>query len=232
MSKIKRFKIKTLILVIFFILITIFISKNYYYINISLYDENIKKIKDTNWGFYNNTNEIIFCGDSLTNGGDWEQMFSNNNIKNKGIGGDTTRGLLRRIELIHRSKPKKIFIMIGINDLRRKINLKRIIQNYSDIIKILKEKSPKTELIVQSVLPVNKEKFGNGIDNKNVIELNQKLKEITQKEKVIFVDLFHLFDDGNINLNKKYTDDGIHLNKNAYVIWKKHISKFIDNKTN
>ena len=58
-------------------------------------------------------NEIIFLGNSITEGGDWKVLFPNQNVINRGISGDTTDGILFRLDEITSSKPKKIFILIG-----------------------------------------------------------------------------------------------------------------------
>ena len=62
-------------------------------------------------------NEIIMLGNSITDGCEWSELFQNSNIKNRGISGDITEGVLYRLDEVTRSKPAKVFLLIGINDL-------------------------------------------------------------------------------------------------------------------
>ena len=175
----------------------------------------------------NTEDEIIFLGDSITDGCEWSELFQNNKIKNRGIGSDTTIGVLKRLQEVYTSKPEKIFIMIGIYDLGLGRDIDDILNNYNEIIKRISEKSPNTELIIQSILPINKEIYGNGIKNKTVIDLNTELEKLASQQNLTFVNLFNIFDDGNENLSNKYTVDGIHLNGDGYVLWKNSISDLV-----
>lgn len=64
----------------------------------------------------NESNEIIFLGDSITDRCEWFELLSNPNVKNRGLSGDKTSGVLDRLSEITESKPFKVFIMIGVND--------------------------------------------------------------------------------------------------------------------
>lgn len=61
--------------------------------------------------------DIIFLGNSITNGGEWAELIGNPHVKNRGISGDRTDGILDRLHVITKGKPAKIFLLIGINDL-------------------------------------------------------------------------------------------------------------------
>ncbi|MBW6498842.1 MAG: sialate O-acetylesterase, partial [Bacteroidales bacterium] len=61
--------------------------------------------------------EIIMLGNSITNVGAWEELLQNPRVKNRGISGDNTFGVLARMDEVLSSKPAKIFILIGINDI-------------------------------------------------------------------------------------------------------------------
>ena len=47
-------------------------------------------------------NDIIFLGNSITDGGEWSELFQNPNCKNRGISGDVVAGVLNRLETITR----------------------------------------------------------------------------------------------------------------------------------
>jgi lysophospholipase L1-like esterase len=171
-------------------------------------------------------NEIIFVGDSLTNRGEWSELFENPNIKNRGINGDNTYGLLKRLDQLTASRPSKIFIMLGINDLISRENLEQITYKYRLILKTIKQLIPSTQVFVQSVLPVNnRTKFI--LDNNDVIAFNNKLKGLANEFKYEYVDLYSAFAIDN-QLPEQYTNDGIHLNGTGYLVWKQVISKYIE----
>ena len=79
-------------------------------------------------------------GDSITFGINWNELF-NMNIINRGIGSDTTEGFLSRMENIYAINPKKVFIMGGINDIFKGIEVNQIFSNYIKIIEALKNKN-------------------------------------------------------------------------------------------
>lgn len=173
--------------------------------------------------------EIIFLGNSITNGCEWHELFKNPKIKNRGINGDYTVGVLNRLDEIVRSQPKKIFLMIGINDLGRDIPVDTVIKNYQKILDTIKIRSPKTEIFIQSVLPDNLEISPNRQPIHLILELNRKLKILATKNDLVFIDLYPSFIDKNGYLDSSLTNDGLHLMGKGYLIWKKIIVKYIDN---
>lgn len=63
--------------------------------------------------------DIIFLGNSITNGAEWSELFSNKHVKNRGISGDICMGVYDRLDAVLKGKPAKIFLLIGINDVSR-----------------------------------------------------------------------------------------------------------------
>jgi len=116
----------------------------------------------------NNPNEIIFLGNSITDGCEWSELFGNPSIINRGISGDRTDGVLQRLSEVTESKPSKVFIMIGVNDISGGIELNKITLNYRDIIEKIKSDSPDTKIYIQSVLPTLNHPF---VKNDSVVVL-------------------------------------------------------------
>lgn len=176
------------------------------------------------------SNTIYFLGDSLTDGCEWSELLSNPKIKNRGINGDTTQGILNRLNQITQSKPQKIFIMIGINDLLSNTEINKILNNYQKIITTIRADSPKTKIYIESILPINFEidKTKYGINNQNISNFNNNLKNLADNSNIFYIDLYPYFLDSSDQLDKQYTLDGIHLNGQGYLIWKKEVSKYID----
>jgi len=129
---------------------------------------------------------IVFLGDSITQWTEWSEMFPDQNVINRGIAGDTTLGMLNRIEDIAKTKPKKVFIMIGVNDIGK--GMPNIFDNYKQILQKLKEQSPNTLIYVESVLPTN-----GSVDNKKIRSLNNDLKNLCQEQDYEYIDLYSKF---------------------------------------
>ena len=177
----------------------------------------------------NTNNEIVFLGDSITDFGRWNEMFQNINIKNRGIRGDRTDGVLERLSEIVSSSPDKIFLMIGINDLSSKKKISEIVSNYEKILRYVIEKTPHTKIFVQSVLPVNEnipDRLGHA-KKEDVIKLNTELKELCSRYGIKYIDLFRLFRNDNDQFKEEYTIDGLHPNGKGYLVWKSAIERYV-----
>jgi lysophospholipase L1-like esterase len=173
-------------------------------------------------------NEIIFLGNSITDGAEWFELFDGNvNIKNRGIGGDDTDGVLERLDEVTSSKPAKIFIMIGTNDLAFGKSVDHVISNHKLIIDRIKKASPSTKIYIQSVLPVD-DAVHYTRPNEDILAINQQLIEIVEKENLVYIDLVPAFKDDSGKLSKAYSIDGLHLNAAGYIKWKELIKQYID----
>lgn len=170
--------------------------------------------------------DTIFLGDSLTDRCAWSELFENLSLKNRGISGDNLYGVLNRLDQVTASRPQKIFVMIGINDIIAKEKLDRVFYKYNLMLSRIKESTPKTQVFIQSVLPVNNN-FKPIADNANIILLNNELKILAKKFKYEYIDLYSQMAADN-QLFADYTNDGIHLNGKGYLVWKQAISKYID----
>lgn len=172
----------------------------------------------------NDTSEIIFLGNSITDYCDWYELFGNANIKNRGIDGDIINGVIDRLDEIVESNPKKIFLMIGINDLGRKRSVAQILTDYDRLLSLIKQKSPETKLFIQSILPTDNRENLQIVD---IIAINTGLKNLTEKYDLTYVNLFDLLKTKENKLDMIYTFDGLHLNGKGYLIWKKEIEGYV-----
>ena len=164
---------------------------------------------------------VIFLGNSLTDAGRWNDILPELPVLNRGISGDISFGVLARLDEVIRHQPAKVFLMIGVNDLKRNIPTEYIIANYQKIVQKIREASPHTVIYLNSVLPINEQKLiepFRAVKNENINILNLALKEISMKnKKVRYVDLHPLLADTKGNLKPDITPDGIHLEVAAYV---------------
>ncbi len=167
--------------------------------------------------------EIIFLGNSITDIGEWAEIWNNKKVKNRGISGDNTFGVLARLGEVLSSAPSKIFIMIGINDIARETPDSIIISNYKKILKSIQAQSPATKIFVQSILPTNDnftEFKRHQQKTAHIIVINKVLEQYCVANKIIYVDLYSSFLDQDKKLNRQYTNDGLHINGAGYLKWK------------
>lgn len=173
--------------------------------------------------FPNAKTDIIFLGNSITAGVNWDELLQNPKAKNRGIGGDISFGVLERLAEVTEGHPAKLFILIGINDIARNIPDAVILANYQRIIQQVKQQSPVTKIYFQTILPVNNEvlpKKAHYDKDDHIAAVNQGIKALGKKEKITVIDLHpHFLKEGK--LNKAYTYDGLHLNIQGYQLWKK-----------
>lgn len=167
--------------------------------------------------------DIVFVGNSITDGAEWSELFSNNNVKNRGISGDISEGVYERLGNVVIGKPAKIFLMIGVNDIARGIEPSVIVDNMQKIIKKIQNDSPKTKIYIQSLLPINADfnMFQEHMKPQMIKDINQQYKALAQKHKLIFIDLYnHFLEKGTDKLAPKYTNDGLHLMGDGYLLWR------------
>lgn len=179
----------------------------------------------------------ILLGDSISLWFPAELLPPQENWLNQGISGETSAGLLRRLELIDDTEPTAIFVMIGINDLLKGIKDDTVIANQTLILRYLKRQHPNAKIIVQSILPHSAGKATwEGRDrlpqapNERIRNLNNRLREVAETEGVLFLDLYPLFADETGALRLSLSSDGLHLNRNGYQLWQTALQVFIQAK--
>ena len=188
------------------------------------YDVKVAQFKS----YANSPDDIIFLGNSITANTDWSELLGMPNIKNRGISGDITFGIIERLHEVVEGKPAKVFILIGVNDISRNIPHNYIVENYRKIVKGIKAGSPETKIYIQTLLPTNNtyDKFKNHYNkDEKILAVNQAIKDIASSENITLIDLYPHFLDSEKKLDKKYTIDGLHLSALGYMKWKEVLEK-------
>lgn len=175
--------------------------------------------------------QVIFLGNSLTQGGKWDVYFPVQNPVNRGISGDNTLGMLGRLHEIIDSRPSKLFLLAGINDISLNRTNDKIMTGIKSIIYQVKAGSPGTKIYVQSLLPINNSpnRYKRMLDKeKQIEELNKELQEFCDKENILFINIYPAFLGGERLLDARYTTDGLHLNDDGYAVWTDQIRKYVE----
>jgi lysophospholipase L1-like esterase len=168
------------------------------------------------------TGKIIFLGNSITEMGNWKKATGDTTVINRGIGGDITYGVLKRLKDVTDRHPSKLFILLGINDIGKDIPDAVIADNYLKIVNEVHNKCPETKIYVESILPLNPtmKNFPQHYDKEeHVLSVNKLLQANAAIGKYTYVDIFHLFVDAEGRLKSELSYEGLHLKPPAFDIW-------------
>ncbi|RZK29645.1 MAG: G-D-S-L family lipolytic protein [Hymenobacter sp.] len=163
------------------------------------------------------SSKIYFVGDSHTEAFELNELLQNGNVRNRGIWGDNSKGVLGRIKGVAERHPQKLFLMIGVNDVCAGASIQEVAANVEQTVKIIKSISPNTQVFIESVLPANwKILHTDDMPSNRIKELNELYKIICQQNKLVYINLFPDFFDGK-GLKQEYSFDGLHLTGTGYV---------------
>lgn len=166
--------------------------------------------------------DVVMLGDSITEGIDWHQLFPGVRILNRGIAGDTSAGVVHRLDEVIGRRPKIVFLMIGLNDLQAGVPISVIRANVGSIVGALAREH--IRIIVQSVIYAAP-RYRRGLNDK-VSELNRSVSDLCSAPGVSCLDLNRVLADGE-GLSPSFSLDGLHLNTAGYLAWKKEISALL-----
>jgi lysophospholipase L1-like esterase len=176
------------------------------------------------------TGQIIFLGNSITEMGNWKQLLNDSAAINRGISGDITFGVLKRLDDIIRRQPSKLFLLIGINDIGKDIPDAMIADNIRKMVMRLQEGSPSTKIYVESIMPVKPDAYNfpqHYNKQEHIIAANMLIKKVASELNVPYINIHDLFMDNKGRLDAKYTADGLHLTATGggYQKWIAYLKK-------
>ena len=155
--------------------------------------------------------DVCCLGDSLTDNYDLSKYYPQFNIINRGIGGDTTYGLKKRLKVsAYDANPKIVTMLIGAN------NFKTMLDDYEQIVVDLQENLPNSHLVLLSLTCMT----GNWGRNNEIAKTNNiEIKKYAEKYSCTYVDLFNpLLDPTTNELKEEYSLDGGHLTVEGYQV--------------
>lgn len=167
---------------------------------------------------------VVFLGDSITQG--WTPTFRGHfdgmKLANRGIGGDTTRGMLIRLqEDVLSLNPSAVVILMGTNDIEVQIPPAMIARNFSKIIAALKTHNPTMPIVLCRIFPSSATKKR---PTETIQQVNLLFDNIVRNDpQITIIDTFKFFDDGNGNAIPEYFPDLLHLNADGYAKWARAI---------
>ncbi len=173
---------------------------------------------------------IVFLGNSLTYGGKWNELFGIENAVNRGIVGNTAADIDARLAEVTAGKPRKIFLMCGVNDVSHDLTADSVARAVIGLVDRIREESPETELYLQSLLPINNSfgRYKRVIGKEQTIrDINALLEPMARERGVEWIMLYPYFCDEEQNLRKELTTDGLHLVGAGYEIWREHLEPYV-----
>lgn len=169
---------------------------------------------------------IVAVGDSLTYGygttldKSYPAVLSgliNMNVVNEGINGDTSSGVLGRIDqIIKEQNPKMIIVGIGGNDMLRRTPREETVRNITEIIQIIKASNIIPIILAEPEPSV----LGAAVGNLNDATF---YKEIAKQEDVFIIE--NTF--SKYLSNNDYKSDPIHLNEKGYALVAQDVRDFL-----
>ena len=183
----------------------------------------------------NKEDVIVFLGDSITYNYKLDEFFEGYNTFNSGISGNKTTDVLNDLDnRVYKYNPTKVFLLIGINDLKSGVSSDEVINNIELIIKQIKENEKGTTIYVESIYPVSNEEDIKNIkkiipktDNDEIKETNKKLNELCDEYNIEYINVYDKLLNDKGSLKKDYTRDGLHLNDLGYFKVTKLLEKYI-----
>ena len=163
---------------------------------------------------------LVFLGDSITQG--WGDTmggsFPGVKVANRGISGDTTRGVLIRLrEDVLSLNPSGVVLLIGTNDLEEKATPEVIADNLKLIIAALKKHSADMPIILCNVMPSSAAKKR---PSDQIEKINQLyFAAVKGDAQVTILDTWLLFADDKGDAKKPEFPDLLHPNKTGYAKW-------------
>lgn len=171
---------------------------------------------------------LVFFGDSITQGwGSLARDFPELKVANRGISGDTTRGLRARLQGdVLDLKPKAVSILIGTNDLDQGAEPEVVSKNLQAIVAALHAANPAMPIVINKIMPRGpKPEFY----PEKIRTLNGLYEEAFKNDPLVtFCDTWTLFDDGTGSCKKEEFPDMLHPNPAGYAKWTAALKPIFD----
>ena len=174
---------------------------------------------------------ILFIGNSITDMHCWPEVFKTSTgeylpIVNRGNSGTYSTEQSDNLESYLVNKPKKVFMMIGTNDIATSGGLnfspEQVLAYVKSIVARIHARSPQTKVYLYSILKNN---------TSNRVEATWlKANELTKAyadatDKVTYIDLYDKL--ANVASGGAWSYDNLHLTAGAYQTWAKEICQYL-----
>jgi lysophospholipase L1-like esterase len=207
----KRFIIFTLILIFTFSVLSSCGKSNDMEAFWEFYNGKTEGFEKENEEFKGKDVDVVFLGDSLTDGYNVKEFYPEYTVLNRGISGDTSVWLEERLDVsLYAIQPKVAVMLIGAN------NMDTMLENYESILKSFKENAPRTKIVLLSLTSMSGEW---GKKNHLAAYNNVQIKMYAEIYGYEYVDLYSaLLNLETGEIYDEYTTDGGHLTQKGYEV--------------
>ena len=174
---------------------------------------------------------ILFIGNSITDMHCWPEAFVTSEgeylpIVNRGNSGTYSTEQSDNLESYLQSKPKKVFMMIGTNDIATSGGLnfspEQVLQYIKSIVARIQARSPQTKVYLYSIL---NNKTANRVEA-TWLKANELIKAYAETvDKVTYVDLYDKLT--GVAQGGALSYDNLHLTAAAYQVWTESICQYL-----
>ncbi len=164
---------------------------------------------------------VVFLGDSHVAYGEWSEWLPEVSPLNRGIPGATVFHVSAFAKTLDLSRTTTVVLEVGTNDLLFHTPAE-IVSAYRELLRQLRSAmgdSAENRIIICTLPGVNNRVRWTGIDEAQVVELNERLKALAGGGGVEVFDLATVVATGDGALPARLTDDGVHLHGEGYQKW-------------
>lgn len=170
---------------------------------------------------YSYFDNALFIGDSRTVGiRDYGSLgnadfycregFNTSDAKKESESGDLEK-------MISSGKYKKIYIMLGINEIGN--DIENTFGNFKGLVENVRAKAPDAVIYLQANMHVTSDAQTSSVNNERINALNDLIHSLADNTKIFYIDVNPVFDDDKGNLEAGYTSDGVHVLGEIYRNW-------------
>lgn len=182
--------------------------------------------------------DILFMGDSITDfwrnpEGNYagkpvlDKYFANLKVANFGIAGDTTQGVLYRLQHGEGQgfSTKAVMLMIGTNNIGPN-NAPEIAEGIGAIVLELQKDFPKAKILLLGIFPRS---AANDPIRATIAEINNIISKLNDGDRVQYLDIGQKFLDSGGNISKDIMSDSLHPTTKGYEIWAEAVKEPLAN---
>ncbi len=180
-----------------------------------------------------NNESIVFIGNSITDMHCWPEAFKTSDgrylpIVNRGNSGTNSTEQSNNLESYIAGKPKKVFMMIGTNDIATSGGLnfsgEQVLQYVKSMVERIHMRSPETKIYLYSIL---NNKTSNRVEA-TWLHTNKIVKEYVEAQDVEWLTYIDLYDKlAGVAQGGVWSYDYLHLTAAAYKVWCETICEYL-----
>lgn len=158
--------------------------------------------------------DTVMLGDSLMSHIDWRELLGRDDVVSRAIAGDTTDGVLQRLDEVIDLHPRNVVVMLGINDFLGGRDALEVYINYRSILDRLI--ANRITPLVITTLPLAAWHPQASAINPQIDQLNIYLFIYAAAHRLGLIDLHRVI----IDHPGYFAEDGLHLRASAYAAWR------------